>query len=147
MPFLGIGRGQVEHIQRGERTSPIVIIGQGLALVAVTLFGFIVIRAYIYYWDWIAKNEFHGWFAPPAIILVLGCVIVDWVLFYEIFDPNYPNPRQATETTRPLWPWSKERMKPEGDKTVINVKLGLPDMLNSLADILANMYEADDELE
>ena len=142
MPFLGIGKGQTELIHRGERTSPSVIVGQGVALILVTLFAFVVIRVYAYYWDWITKNDLHSWLAPVGIILVVGCVFLDIVLYMELNDPNWPPTRNPTDSTRPLHPLSRDRMKPKGDTVSINLKW--KDLLDALN---LEMVEEDDEEE
>ncbi|NIV30514.1 MAG: hypothetical protein GWN58_13750 [Anaerolineae bacterium] len=125
--------GQREGILRGERTDPRVIIGQGIGLAVVLLFAFGVIRVYIYYWDWITRYKRHGTFAPIAIILVGVCLVVGAMLFVEILDPNWPNPREATGSTRPLFPWSKEKQQPQH---ITNI---------SLADVVAGVQVALDE--
>lgn len=141
-----LGPGQRERIVRGERTDPRVIIGQVGALIAVVLLAFVVVRTYIYYWDWITKNEAHDWLSPIGIILVFGCGVAAYVLFIEVFDPNYPNPRQATGSTKPLWPWSRERQPPEGDKVSINLRW--KDLLDALnLEMVEEEDEDDDELD
>jgi hypothetical protein len=136
--------GQRERIVRGERTDPRVIIGQAAALAGVTLFGFVVVRLYIYGWDWINERELHGTFGPVAIILILACVIADIMLFVEIFDPNWPNPRDATDSTRPNFPWSGERQPVPADVTNVNVKVDMARLLDMLT---VDDDEDDDEFE
>jgi len=45
---------------------------------------------------------------PYALPWLLAGAAAYWRILTEIFDPNYPAPRQAIARTRPLTPWSKE---------------------------------------
>jgi len=115
--------GQRENITRGERTDPRIILFQAICLVLVVLIAFIVIRAYIWQWERITRNHLHSWLAPVAIILVAGCVAAGIMLFVELYDANWPNPRDASPSTRPNFPWSKERFTPSGGGGVNVVKV------------------------
>ena len=68
-------------------------------------------------------------------------MIAGIILTIEVVDPNWPNPRNATDSTRPLTPLSKERMAPKGGST----RIKLTDLLGALD--LELESEPDDELE
>jgi len=121
------GPGQREQIVRGERTSPLMVVWQALWALIVFAVAFLIFRGYIAVWEWLTDNHLHSWFAAPAIISILVCLIAGAILVIEVVDPNWPNPRKATGSTRPLTPLSREREQPR--KTV---KMGLGDLMVSL---------------
>jgi len=117
----GFGQpGQRETIWRGERTDPRLVIRQAVALCAVAMVFIIIILAAV------LLNSFENWRAfdryveanwrwlvlIPVIPWPVGCVVCIIVLWYEIFDPNYPAPRDALSTSRIIYPWSRERIVP-----------------------------------
>ena len=116
MPNGGWGQpGQRETIARGERTDPRVIIGQAAGWAVCGMFVVLVIMAAIMLnvgttWTYIGQN--WKWLILfPILPWIGGAVLATFVLTIEIFDPNYPAPRDALPTTRILWPWSKERVQ------------------------------------
>ena len=121
------GPGQREQINRGERTSPLTIAWQALWALIVLAIAFCIVRGYIAAWEWITYQHLHSWLGPLAIIAVGICLIAGGVLIVEIVDPNWPNPRKATGSTRPLTPLSREREQPRR-----TIKVGLDDLMASL---------------
>ena len=120
--------GQRERILRGERTDPRIIIGQavGLALVGTAIVAILigaVMLLSIPTWRAFRQAVENGWrwmtllLITPWLIAAGASAVVLWI---ELFDPNYPAPREAAQTTKVLWPWSKERVQP---KQVIRARL------------------------
>jgi len=119
--------GQREQIVRGERTNPLTIAWQALWALIVFALAFLIFRGYIAAWEWITDNHLHSWLMPPAIIAILVCLFAGCVLVIEIADPNWPNPRDATQSTRPLFPWSRERTQPR-----VSNRIKVSDLLSAL---------------
>lgn len=142
--------GQREVIARGERTDPRVIIGQALAWglcgCAILLFvigGILINRLdrMRYVLRYVGANWRWLLFVVAAP-LAIGALLALVVLTIEICDPNWPPPRDATKSTRPLWPHSRERADPPAEVTNVNIRLGLSDLLTML-----DRDEDDDELD
>jgi uncharacterized integral membrane protein len=124
--------GQREQIVRGERTDPRAVIVTGVAIGAVGAFivllimGLIMLNvrtswAYIVkHWRWLIIFPLLPWIAGGCFTII--------VLYVEINDPNWPPPRDATPSTAPLHPLSKERMQPKGRSS----RIKLTDLLNAL---------------
>ena len=135
------GPGQRESIQRDERTDPLTVVWQGLWALIMFVLAYCIGRGYVAAWDWLTYHGLHSWFGAPAAIGILACLLVGGMLVIEVVDPNWPNPRNATDSTRPLTPLSKERMAPKGGST----RIKLTDLLGALD--LELESEPDDELE
>ena len=124
--------GQRETIVRGERTDPRAVLGQAAALALCGTFIVLIVMAFWMLnakttWKWIGEN--WRWLAIfPVIPWIFAAVGAGIMLFVEIFDPNWPNPRDATPSTTPNFPWSKERMQPKGGTS----RIKLTDLLNAL---------------
>jgi len=122
--------GQREQIIRGERTDPRAILGQagvwgglGSFIVLVVMGGILVNKLYrvrdVFFY--VADN--WRWLGLIVIApIVIAAVLAMYALFIEIFDPNWPPPRDATPSTRPLMPHSKERMQPKAESRTVKVK-------------------------
>jgi hypothetical protein len=125
MPVPGFtAPGQRETIHRGERTPAKVVIKQaaGLSLVLMVFLVLVTVGIMLTVqteWKWIVQNWRKLLWIPVAPWL-LGCLLAGFVLFIEMFDPNYPAPRKATDTSRVIWPWSRERVQP---KSVIRARM------------------------
>lgn len=128
--------GQRESIVRGERTDPRAILGQSAAwaacgsVLSVAVAAIVAICGYgwwvVDHWRVFGVALVAPW--PIAALLALVALTV------EIFDPNWPPPRKATGSTRPLWPHSGERERPSNPPS--SVRLG---------DLYADLDEDDDE--
>jgi len=105
--------GQRETIIRGERTRAQEIVNQAKWM--AFCFTFIVVAAesfYLWYIDARWYDIRHWLFelaVPVAVPFAFGALCAGVQLFIEIFDPMHPSPRKATSSTRPNFPWSKER--------------------------------------
>jgi len=127
--------GQREAISRGERTHPRVVIGQavGWAACASAVAVFVLIGVLIYHGDslWYAWRYLRDTWRVWALLMVapwpVAAVLAVVVLTVELFDPNWPPPRRATGSTRPLTPISREREQPKQ-----TIKIGLDDLMASL---------------
>ena len=119
--------GQREQINRSERTNPLTIAWQALWAFLVFALGFCIVRGYIAAWEWITYRHLHSWLMPLAIIAVAVCAVAGTILIIEILDPNWPNPRDATPSTRPLFPWSRERTQPK-----VSNRIKVSDLLSAL---------------
>lgn len=119
-----LGPGQRERIVRSERTDPRAIVAQAAwiaicaTFIIVLAMGATLLNRFDYWyrfarywsanWKWLILIPIAPWPIAASICIV--------VLLYEIFDPNYPPPRDAVATTRIIWPGSKERaFPPAGD--------------------------------
>jgi len=138
-----MGQGQKEIIRRGERTDPRMIVNQAkwFAFCLTFLVGLV---EFFYLWYIDARwYEIRHWLwelsLPIAIPFAVAAVLAAIALFIEIFDPNYPNPRKATSSTRPNMPWSKERGITERQLRKSKID---PDALREL---LALLQEEEDE--
>lgn len=110
------GQGQKEIITRGERTDPRAVLATCAALGAAGAVLVLLIMAAVMLnlgttWKWIGQH--WKWLALfPLLPVLIAFGVAVYVLFIEVFDPNYPPPRKATATSRVVWPWSKEREQP-----------------------------------
>jgi len=127
--------GQRETIVRGERTDPRSILGQAFVWGACGSFVVLVVMVFIFWnkgvrWYWIWDNL--RWLAIfPVAPFVIAAVLAVYALTVEIFDPNWPPPRKAMSSTRPVWPHSQEREQPKVDRRV------------KVADFMAELSEDD----
>lgn len=145
MPRSGFtAPGQREIIARGERTDPRVVIGQAAAYAAVgtvlvlLVMWIVMVNVKSWTWDYTIRN-WRWLIIFPLLPILAACVEAILVLRTEINDPNWPNPRDATQSTRPLHPLSKERMQPKGG---VSFNLKFTDLLDAL-----NLELDDDEEE
>lgn len=58
-------------------------------------------------WQFVVAHPKYA-LLPYALPWLLAGAAAYWRILTEIFDPNYPAPRQAIARTRPLMPWSLE---------------------------------------
>jgi hypothetical protein len=64
------------------------------------------------HWRWMLVVIVSPWMIAGALAGI--------VLVVELFDPNWPAPRDAVATTRIIWPWSRERVQP---KQIVRARL------------------------
>ena len=129
MPRGGVfSPGQREEIKRGERTNPLTVVWQGLWAFIMFALAYLIGRGYIASWEWITDHRAHSWLGPPAALAILVCVLVGSMLVVEAVDPNWPNPRNATDSTQVLTPLSQERMPPKAGSQ----RIKLTDLLSAL---------------
>ena len=137
--------GQREQIVRGERTDPRAVMAQGgaiglVGMLLVLLIMWVLMINVHTTWKYIVEN-WRWLIIFPLLPWVAAGVFTTIILYVELNDPNWPNPRDATASTTPLHPLSKERMQPKGSST----RIKLIDLLASLD--LELESEPDDELE
>lgn len=132
-----IGSGGKDIVHRPERTDPLQVVKQAKWM-ALCL-GFVVLLVEVFYlWRIDARwydiqDMLYGLSIPLAISFAFSALCAAAQLFIEIFDPNHPPPRRASHSTRPNFPWSKEKGFTMDDLKGQNVS---PASLRRLADLL-----------
>jgi len=111
----GRGSGVRELIFRGERTNPKAVMAQtGAFALAGALMTWLIVAIIMVWvprpWAWLGDH----WRWPVTISLVsgvIGAAILGHVMFIESYDPMHPGARQPLNTSKPVFPWTKEKAR------------------------------------